>query len=120
MAFWLILGGNMRTESLMAYLDSLLLWLSRSDRFGHALMLAIAIVFIWIGAIKFAPYEADSITPFVANNTILSQFYEHPKQYKAHLTREGELVPAQRDWQRANQTYAFRMAWTWSRSGLAC
>jgi reactive chlorine resistance protein C len=92
----------------MVFLDSFLLWLSRSDRIGYALMrLAIAIVFIWIGAVKFAPYEADSITPFVANNPVLSQFYKHPEQYRAHLSREGELVPAQREWQRANQTYGF-------------
>ena len=39
----------------MAYLEWFLLWLSRSDRLGHALMrLAIAVVFIWIGAVKFA------------------------------------------------------------------
>ena len=92
----------------MTYLDPILLWLSRSDRLGHALMrLAIAIVFIWIGGVKFAPYEADSITPFVANNPVLSLFYEHPDQYRAHLTREGELVPAQREWQRENRTYTF-------------
>jgi uncharacterized membrane protein YkgB len=92
----------------MAHLDAILLWLSKSDRLGHILMrLAIAVVFIWIGAVKFAPYEADSITPFVANNPVLSLFYKYPGQYRAHLTREGELVPAQREWQRANQTYVF-------------
>ena len=68
---------------------------------------AIAVVFIWIGWLKFAPYEADSITPFVANNPVMSQFYAHPEQYGPHLTREGELVPAQRAWQQANHTYAF-------------
>jgi uncharacterized membrane protein YkgB len=92
----------------MIHLDPVLLWLSKSDRIGYALMrLAIGVVFIWIGAVKFVPYEADSITPFVANNLVLSQFYKHPEQYREHLTREGELVPAQREWQRANRTYAF-------------
>jgi uncharacterized membrane protein YkgB len=71
---------------------------------------AIAVVFLWIGGVKFAAYEADSITPFVANSPLLSFFYEQPRQYKAHLTREGELVPAQREWQRANRTYAFSNA----------
>ena len=28
-----------------------------------ALRIAIAIVFLWIGGLKFVPYEADSITP---------------------------------------------------------
>ncbi len=83
-------------------------WLSRADWLGLGLMrIAIAIVFIWIGGVKFAPYEADSITPFVANSPVLSFFYRQPEQYKAHLTREGELVLAQREWQRANRTYWF-------------
>jgi reactive chlorine resistance protein C len=53
------------------------------------------------------PYEADSITPFVANSPVMSFFYEHPAEYKAHLTHEGELKPAQRTWQAANNTYGF-------------
>lgn len=92
----------------MRYLDYMLSWIGKSDRFGILLMrVAIATVFLWIGALKFVPYEADSITPFVANNPIMSLFYEHPEQYKAHLTHEGELVPRQREWQRENNTYGF-------------
>jgi reactive chlorine resistance protein C len=34
-------------------------------------------------------------------------FYKHPEDYKAHLTREGELKPADRAWETANNTYAF-------------
>jgi len=37
----------------------------------------------------------------------MSVFYEHPKEYKAHLTHEGELKPAERAWQAANNTYGF-------------
>jgi uncharacterized membrane protein YkgB len=81
---------------------------ARSDRLGiHAMRIAIAIIFLWIGALKFVPYEADSITPFVANSPVMSFFYEDPKDYRAHLTREGELKPAERAWQTANHTYAF-------------
>lgn len=66
--------------------------LGKLDRLGIPLMrVAIAIVFLWIGALKFVPYEADSITPFVANSPVMSFFYEHPQDYKAHLTHEGEL-----------------------------
>lgn len=80
----------------------------RSDWIGlHGMRIAIAIIFLWIGGLKFAPYEADSITPFVANNPVMSLFYEHPDQYAHHLTREGELKPAERAWQTANDTYAF-------------
>jgi uncharacterized membrane protein YkgB len=92
----------------MKYINIVLTWLSNSNRLGMVVMrVAIAIVFLWIGAVKFAPYEADSITPFVANNPVLSLFYKHPAEYKAHLTREGELIPAQREWQRENNTYGF-------------
>jgi uncharacterized membrane protein YkgB len=81
---------------------------SASDRIGmHAMRIAIAIVFLWIGGLKFAPYEADSITPFVANNPVMSLFYARPDQYARHLTREGDLKPAERAWQTANDTYAF-------------
>jgi uncharacterized membrane protein YkgB len=80
----------------------------RTERLGPNLMrIAIAIVFMWIGALKFAPYEADSITPFVANSPVMSSFYDHPTEYKAHLTHEGQLVPEQREWQTANNTYGF-------------
>ncbi|MBW9309113.1 DUF417 family protein [Escherichia coli] len=29
---------------------------------------------MWIGLLKFVPYEADSITPFVANSPLMSFF----------------------------------------------
>ena len=80
----------------------------RTEKLGPNLMrIAIAVVFLWIGFLKFAPYEADSITPFVANSPVMSFFYEHPQEYKAHLTHEGQLVPAQRAWQTTNNTYTF-------------
>ena len=79
-----------------------------SRRIGvAALRISIAIVFLWIGALKFVPYEADSITPFVANSPAMYFFYKHPEDYNAHLTREGELKPADRAWETANNTYAF-------------
>ncbi|VUC88735.1 Putative inner membrane protein [Salmonella sp. NCTC 11881] len=34
-------------------------------------------------------------------------FYEHPEEYRQHLTHEGELKPEERAWQTANNTYAF-------------
>src|ERR1700704_4178640 len=37
----------------------------------------------------------------------MSFFYEHSAEYKAHLTHEGELKPAERTWQTANNTYGF-------------
>lgn len=82
--------------------------IGKLDTLGtHLMRLAIAIVFLWIGALKFVPYEADSITPFVANSPFLSFFYEHPQDYKTHLTHEGELNLDKRAWQTANNTYTF-------------
>lgn len=81
---------------------------SKLENFGvHLIRIAVAIIFIWIGALKFVPYEADSITPFVANSPVMSFFYEHPKEYKEHLTHEGQLDPAKRAWQTQNHTYTF-------------
>ena len=69
--------------------------------------IAIAIIFLWIGALKFVPFEADSITPFVANSPLMSFFYVQPEEYKEHLTREGELDVKKREWQVSNRTYTF-------------
>ncbi|PLP97427.1 reactive chlorine resistance membrane protein RclC [Cupriavidus pauculus] len=87
---------------------NLLVVASRLDYIGIPMIrIGVAIVFLWIGALKFVPYEADSITPFVANSPFLSFFYAHPEAYHAHLTHEGQLDLAQRAWQVANHTYAF-------------
>ncbi|WP_395336194.1 reactive chlorine resistance membrane protein RclC [Novosphingobium sp. BL-8H] len=80
----------------------------RSGNLGiTAMKIAIAVIFLWIGALKFVPYEADSITPFVANSPAMSFFYAHPEDYKLHMTHEGELKPVERAWQLRNDTYGF-------------
>lgn len=89
-------------------METLLRLLGRGDKIGLTLIrLSIAIVFIWIGLLKFVPYEADSITPFVANSPVMSFFYAHPEEYQQHLTHEGEFKPEARAWQTANNTYSF-------------
>jgi uncharacterized membrane protein YkgB len=89
-------------------LKTLLYKAANLDRIGiHLVRFGVSIIFIWVGALKFVPYEADSITPFVANSPVMSFFYEHPTEYKEHLTHEGQLDPAKREWQRSNNTYAF-------------
>lgn len=61
-------------------MEKYLYLLSKGDRIGLTLIrLSIAIVFIWIGLLKFVPYEADSITPFVANSPVMSFFMSIPK-----------------------------------------
>ncbi len=92
----------------MLIFNRLLAVLAGGDRLGATLCrLAVGVVFIWIGLLKFIPYEADSITPFVANSPFMSFFYEHPDQYRQHLNHEGELVPENRAWHEQNNTYGY-------------
>lgn len=93
---------------IMLSINNLLSSLSRADRLGVNLVrISIAAVFIWIGLLKFVPFEADSITPMVAHSPFMSFFYKHPDQYKEHMTQEGQLRTEQRAWQTDNNTYRF-------------
>ncbi len=82
---------------------------AKLDRFGMGLMrLGLVIVLVWIGGLKFAKYEADSIVPLVANSPVMSFFYHHPApEYRAYMNKEGELNPAHRQWHETNGTYPF-------------
>ena len=77
------------------------------DRFGMGLLrLGLVIVLLWIGGLKFASYEADSIVPLVANSPLASFMYSHPApEYRLHMNKEGEVKPANQEWQRSNNTY---------------
>jgi len=77
------------------------------DRLGIGLLrVGLVIVLVWIGALKFANYEADSIVPLVANSPLMSFVYRHPApEYRAYMNRESELVSAHRAWQASNGTY---------------
>ncbi|MGY6038429.1 reactive chlorine resistance membrane protein RclC [Aeromonas sp. AE23HZ002T15] len=92
----------------MSIFNRALGWLAGSDRWGANLCrVAVGVVFIWIGLLKFIPYEADSITPFVANSPFMSFFYTQPDEYSQHLNHEGELVPENRAWHERNNTYGY-------------
>jgi uncharacterized membrane protein YkgB len=72
------------------------------------LRLGLVIVLVWIGGLKFAGYEADSIVPLVANSPVMSFFYHHPApEYRAYMNKEGELNRAHRQWHETNGTYPF-------------
>ena len=79
------------------------------DRLGMALLrLGLVLVLVWIGSLKFASYEADSIVPLVANSPLMSFFYRHPApEYRGYMNKEGELNPAHRQWNESNGTYPF-------------
>ena len=44
----------------------------------------------------------------MANSPVMSFFYKEPAgEYRKHMNREGELVPANREWHERNGTYVF-------------
>lgn len=70
--------------------------------------LAILIIFIWIGGLKFWNYEAEGIVPFVANSPFMNFFYEkQAPEYKAYKLKEGEYNPEKQAWHISNNTYGF-------------
>ncbi len=42
---------------------------------GHAMVVALAVIFLWTGAMKFTSYEAQGIAPYVMNSPLLSWMY---------------------------------------------
>jgi reactive chlorine resistance protein C len=88
--------------------NSLLHFIAGLDQFGKkTIRFGMVIVFLWIGALKFSPYEADGIVPFVGNSPFMSFFYKHPHDYTSHMNKEGELIIANHQWHLENNTYLF-------------
>ncbi len=77
------------------------------DRFGMGLLrVGLVIVLLWIGGLKFVSYEADGIVPLIANSPAASFVYHHQApEYRQHMNKEGEVKPANQEWQRSNNTY---------------
>jgi len=98
------LSGNSRDA-----IQSLYTRAASLDRVGMTLLrLGLVVVLLWIGGLKFADYEADSIVPLVANSPLMSFMYHHPAPaYRAYMNKEGEFVPAHRAWHESNGTYTF-------------
>ena len=66
----------------------------------------LVLVLVWIGGLKFANYEADSIVPLIANSPAMSFVYTHSAPaYREYTNKEGELVPSHRAWHNENRTY---------------
>ncbi|MCQ4111429.1 reactive chlorine resistance membrane protein RclC [Aeromonas sp. JL9] len=92
----------------MLAFNNFLRMISKSEHSGANLCrIAIGVVFIWIGLLKFIPYESESITPFVANSPFMSFFYEYPEEYKSYLNHEGELISKNKAWHKLNNTYGY-------------
>jgi len=82
---------------------------SKVGPFGMFLMrLAIFVIFVWIGGLKFFQYEANGIVPFVANSPFMSFFYNNKApDYKSYKMGEGTYDEQKTQWQIANNTYGF-------------
>lgn len=80
-----------------------------ANRLGLNLMrIAILIIFVWIGGLKYFAYEADGIVPFVANSPFMSFFYKFDApEYKQHMNAEGVYKADNREWHKQNNTYVF-------------
>jgi uncharacterized membrane protein YkgB len=93
----------------MNRIDRLFEWAARLDRVGITLTrIGLVVVLAWIGGLKIFKYEDEGIVPFVANSPFMSFFYTQPAgEYRQHMNREGEVVPANREWHERNGTYPF-------------
>ena len=77
----------------------------------NLIRVAILVIFVWIGGLKFWNYEAEGIVPFVANSPFMSFFYnEKAPAYRDYKLREGEFDAAKHEWHVANNTYGFSHA----------
>lgn len=82
---------------------------ARADRAGIAVTRGgLVAVLVWIGGLKAFRYEDEGIVPMVANSPFMGFLYRQPAgEYRQHMNREGELVPANRAWHERNGTYPF-------------
>jgi uncharacterized membrane protein YkgB len=80
-----------------------------SQKLGiHLIRVAILVIFVWIGGLKFWNYEAEGIVPFVANSPFMSFFYtKSAPEYKEYKLKEGEFNAKKVEWHKANNTYGF-------------
>src|SRR5574344_2814717 len=74
----------------------------------NLIRIAILIIFVWIGGLKFYNYEAEGIVPFVANSPFMSFFYtQKSPEYKTYKLKEGEFDQKKFEWHQANNTYGY-------------
>lgn len=74
----------------------------------NLIRVAILIIFVWIGGLKFWHYEAEGIVPFVANSPFMSFFYnKQAPEYKDYKLKEGEVDAAKEAWHEENNTYGY-------------
>ena len=98
----------MKTKLQNLFMAALTLAASTQKLGVNLIRVAILVIFVWIGGLKFWNYEAEGIVPFVANSPFMSFFYaKEAPEYKNFKNPEGALVPENRAWHEANNTYTF-------------
>jgi uncharacterized membrane protein YkgB len=109
----LCITKQLKTKNKMKKLSDLIVTLLRTaasmQKLGvNFIRVAILIVFVWIGGLKFWNYEAEGIVPFVANSPFMSFFYtQKAPDYKTYKLKEGEFDKAKYEWHKANNTYGY-------------
>ncbi|MCH4155522.1 MAG: YkgB family protein [Muribaculaceae bacterium] len=85
---------------------------ANAKTFGYGIMrVAILVIFVWIGGLKFFNYEAEGIVPFVANSPFMSFFYtQKAPEYKQFKLKEGEVDQVKQEWHQKNNTYGYSHA----------
>jgi len=73
--------ATLATAAQKSIVTRILTFASSLDRVGMGLLrLGLVVVLLWIGGLKFAAYEADSIVPLVANSPLISLSTRIPRQ----------------------------------------
>jgi reactive chlorine resistance protein C len=100
---------NDREGTAMGRIDALFETAARLDRAGISMTcIGLIVVLAWIGGLKAYRYEGEGIVPFVANSPLMSFLYHQTAgEYREHMNREGQFVPANREWHERNGTYPF-------------
>jgi len=115
-----VLVINNNNSAMQAVFMKFLKCASNLKSLGYKLIrIAILIIFVWIGGLKFANYEANGIVPFVANSPLMSFFLKDAnnkvttdegkvvKEYTLNKVPEGQYNDAKHTWHVENRTYLF-------------
>ena len=88
----------MKTKLQKLFLTLLTLAASSQKLGVNLIRVAILVIFVWIGGLKFWNYEAEGIVPFVANSPFMSFFYNKAAP---------EFNEVKHQWHMENNTYGF-------------
>ena len=88
----------MKTKLQNLFMAALTLAASTQKLGVNLIRVAILVIFVWIGGLKFWNYEAEGIVPFVASSPFMNFFY---------TKSAPEFNEAKHQWHVENNTYGF-------------